>query len=297
MGSEIGGNQCLIVTPMREDGSIDPASTKRLIDYVIENGAHGVLALGSTGEGFLLDSAERKEFVELVVRYVRGRVPVGVGVESPSAHIAVGLSLHAKKAGADYLFTTPPYRHPHQGPGIFAYFKAINDATDLPVSIYDGGAGVELGLDLLERVSRELERVRYCKVFLEKPEKIRQIAERTQGRIAPWAGHDRLTYLMLLYGAKGMTSAASCIVPRANSDMFDLVQQGRLEEARAIFLAKITPLNAIAFFSVLDFIAAYKLAAHWLGLLESPTVRLPLLPLDATLQRELRAALEFIGVL
>ncbi len=294
---EISGNQCLTVTPLKEDGSIDEASTQRLIDYVVENGAHGVLAQGSTGEGFLFDTAERKAYMDLVVKCTRGRVPVGFAIESPSADIAVDLAKHGKKAGVDYLFTTPPYRHPHKGPGIFEYFKAINDATDLPVSIYDGGAGIELGLDLLEKISRELERVKYCKIYLEKPEKVAQIHERTKGRIAAWAGHDRLTYLMLLYGARGMTSAASCVVPRENSDMFNFVQEGRLEEAREIFLSKIAPLNSIAFFSVLDYIAAYKLAAYWMGIIATPTVRKPLLQLDDVLQRELRAALKFIGKL
>jgi 4-hydroxy-tetrahydrodipicolinate synthase len=294
---EIGGNQCLIVTPLKEDGSIDAASTQRLVDYVIDNGAHGILAHGSTGEVFLFDTPERKQFMELVVSCTRGRVPVGVGVESPSAHISVALARHAKNVGVDYLFTTPPYRHPHKGPGIFEYFKALNDATDLPVSIYDGGAGIELSLDLLGKISRELENVKFCKVFLEKPEKIAQIAERCGGRIAPWAGHDRLTYLMLLYGATGMTSAASCIVPRENSEMFGLVRQGKLDEARRIFLSTIAPLNAIAFSTVLDYIAAYKLAAHWMGLIASPAVRKPLLQLDETMQRELRGTVNFLGKL
>jgi 4-hydroxy-tetrahydrodipicolinate synthase len=295
--SDIGGNQCLIVTPLKEDESVDEESTRNLVDFVIQQGVHGILVHGSTGEGFLFDTDERKAFLDLVVKYAKGRVPVGFCVESSATSISVELSKYASRSGADYLFTTAPYRHPHKGDGIFAHFKAINDATDLPVSIYDGGAGVELGLDLLEKISNELERIKYCKIFLEKPEKIEQIFRRTKGRIIPWAGHDRLTYLMLCYGAYGMTSAASCILPRENSKMFDLVKAGHLEEARAIYLSKVCPLNAMAFFSVLDFIAAYKLALHWMGVIKSPTVRKPLLQLDATMQRELRGALQFIGKL
>jgi 4-hydroxy-tetrahydrodipicolinate synthase len=294
---KIEGNQCLIVTPLKEDGSVDKKSTRSLINYVIERGVHGILAHGSTGEGFLFSGEERKDFMNLAVEYVNKRVPVGFCVESPSTAISVELAISAKKAGVDYLFTTPPYRHPHKGPGIFSYFKALNDCTDLPISIYDGGAGIELALEMLEKISIELPNIKYCKIYLEKPEKIAQIYQRTKGAIIPWAGHDRLTYLMLLYGAYGMTSAASCVVPKENTDMFNFVREGKYEEAREIYLSKICPLNAMAFFSVLDYIAAYKLALYWMGVIDTPTVRSPLLQLDDIMQRELRGALKFIGKL
>ncbi len=297
MAREISGNQCLIVTPLKEDESVDEPSTRRMIEFLIENGVHGILVHGSTGEGFLFDTGERKAYADLVVNAVKGRVPVGFCVESSSTAVSVDLSKYAKKAGCDYLFTTAPYRHPHKGNGIFEHFKAINDATDLPVSIYDGGAGIELGLDLFEKISEELEHVKYCKIFLEKPEKIAQIKDRTKGRITPWAGHDRLTYLMLCYGAYGMTSAASCVIPRENSDMFDFAKAGKFDQARHIFLSKVCPLNAMGFFSVLDFIAAYKLALYWMGIIKTPTVRKPLIQLDSVMQRELRGALTFIGKL
>ncbi len=294
---QIYGNQCLIVTPLKQDESVDVDSTRRLLDHVIGGGVHGILAHGSTGEGFLFTTEERKEFMEMVVDHVAGRVPVGFCVESPSTAISVDLARHAEKVGVDYVFTTAPYRHPYKGPGIYEHFKAINDATGLPISIYDGGAGIELGLDLLRTISQTLPNIKYCKVYLEKPEKIAQIAEVTGGRIEPWAGHDRLTYLMLLYGANGMTSAASCVLPGENSRMFDLVRAGRLDEARHIFLSKVSPLNSVAFYTVLDFIAAYKLCLHWMGIIDTPVVRKPLLQLDAIMQRELKAAMRFVGLL
>ncbi|HIJ56954.1 MAG TPA: dihydrodipicolinate synthase family protein [Deltaproteobacteria bacterium] len=297
MPKEIYGNQCLIVTPLKEDESVDAESTRKLIDYVIENGVHGILAHGSTGEGFLFDTDERQAFMDLVVGYVGGRVPVGFDIESSSTSVSIKLARYAQAAGVDYLFTTPPYRHPHKGPGIFEHIKAINDATDLPVSIYDGGAGIELGLDLLKKIADTCEKVKYCKIFLEKPEKIKQIAEHTNGRIAPWAGHDRLSYLMLCYGAPGMTSAASCVIPRENTEMFNFIQAGELDKARDIYLSTVCPLNAIAFYTVSDFIAGYKFALYAMGIIASPTVRKPLIQLDTLMQRELRAALKFIGKL
>ncbi len=295
--SKIYGNQCLIVTPLDKHGNMDTVSTKNLIEHVIAGGVHGVLAQGSTGEGFLFTTEERKQFMEIVVDQVAGRVPVGFSIESTSTDICCDLARHAKKVGVNYVFTTPPYRHPHKSPGIFEHFREINDATDLPVAIYDGGAGIELSVEFLAKVSQSLPNIKFCKVYLEKPEKLSQIAKATGGRIEPWAGHDRLTYLMLLYGATGMTSAASCVVPEANTQMYDLVQAGRIDEARKIFLSKIAPLNAVAFYTVLDYIAAYKLCLYWMGVIASPVLRKPLLQLDDLMQRELREALKFCGVL
>lgn len=296
MAKTIEGNQCLIVTPLLEDETVDVRSTKRLLDFVVEGDVDGVLAHGSTGEGFLFTTEERKAFMDLVVEHVAGRVPVGFDVESPSTRISVDLAKYSKKAGVDYLFTTAPYRHPHKGPGIFEHFKAINDATDLPVVIYDGGAGIELDIGFLVKVSKELPNIKYCKIYLEKPEKIAQIAEACEGRLQPWAGHDRLTYLMLLYGAKAMTSAASCVIPAENTRMLRLVREGEIDKARQIYLSKVAPLNSIAFYTVLDYIAAYKLALYWMGVIHTPTVRRPLMQLDPLMQRELKAALKFIGI-
>ena len=99
MPKEIYGNQCLIVTPLKEDESVDAESTRKLLDYVIENNVHGVLAHGSTGEGFLFDTDERQAFMDLVVGYVDGRVPVGFDIESSSTSVSVKLARYAQTAG------------------------------------------------------------------------------------------------------------------------------------------------------------------------------------------------------
>ena len=125
MTKEISGNQCLIVTPLNQDESVDEESTRRMVDFLIREGVHGILVHGSTGEGFLFDTDERKTYAKLIVNAVNGRVPVGFCVESSSTAVSVDLSKYAKKVGVDYLFTTAPYRHPHKGNGIFEHFKAI----------------------------------------------------------------------------------------------------------------------------------------------------------------------------
>ena len=90
---EIAGNQCLIVTPLKEDESVDEESSKRMLDFVIKEGVHGILVHGSTGEGFLFDTDELKSFIDLVVRHVNGRVPVGFCVESSATSVSVSRRL------------------------------------------------------------------------------------------------------------------------------------------------------------------------------------------------------------
>ena len=295
--AKLFGNHVLLVTPLTDKGDIDEASTRKLVDYVLKEGVHGVLALGSTGEVFALTDAERMRFVEIVCDQVKGRVPVGVGVIDSSADTSVMMARHAEKHGADYIFTTAPYYHPHAAEGIYRHVKLIGDATPLPLMVYDGGAGIELSLPLLKRMSDTIPTLHCAKLFLPYPAKIALYDGATGGKLQAWAGHDQMNYLMLLYGAKGMTSAASCILPRAQSDMFEHVQAGRIDAAREIFHVKVGPLNAIAFANVLQYPQCYKRALKWMGIIAHDTCKPVMEPIDDVRTQELRAVLQRIGVL
>lgn len=291
------GNHALLVTPMLPDTSIDEASTRRLVDYVIDNGVHGVLALGSTGECFALSEAERKQFAAIVIHQVAGRVPVGVGVNDSASDVSVLLARHAAEHGADYIFTTGPYYHPHSAEGIYRHIKHIGDATDLPLMVYDGGAGIEISLPLLKRMADTIPTLHCAKLFLPYPGKIAQYEKATDGRVQAWAGHDQMNYLMMLYGAKGMTSAASCILPAQQSRMFEAIRDGRIDEARELFHGSVGPLNSIAFANVLQYPQAYKRALTWMGVIEHDTCKPVMEPIDEVRTVELRAVLQRIGIL
>ncbi len=294
---KIYGNHCLIVTPMNEKREIDEESTRSLVDYVIDKGVHGILALGSTGEVFALTEAERKRFIEIIVDQAAGRVPIGVGVNDSATDVAVLLTVHAEEAGVDYIFTCPPYYHPHREVGVFNHIKAIADATSLPVMVYDGGAGIEISLPLLKKMAYAMPNLKSAKLFLPYPPKIAAYAEATDGKIEPFAGHDQMNYLMLLYGANGMTSAASNVIPKEQSDMFDFIQEGKLKQARAIFLGKIAPLNAIAFANVLQYPQAYKHSLKLMGVIKHDTCKVVMEPISDIRKRELHEAMEYIGLL
>lgn len=293
--AKLFGNHVLLVTPLTPDGGIDVESTRSLVDYVIANGVHGILALGSTGEVFCLPDAERKQFAEVVCAHAKGRVPVGIGVIDSASDTSVALAKHAADIGADYIFTTAPYYHPHAAEGVYRHVKAIGDATDLPLMVYDGGAGIELSLPLLKRMVDTIPTLHCSKLFLPYPAKIALYSAATDGRLQAWAGHDQMNYLMLLYGAKGMTSAASCILPREQSDMFTFIRDGEIEKARAIFHDVVGPLNAIAFANVLQYPQCYKRALKWMGVIAHDTCKPVMEPIDDVRTRELRAVLERIG--
>ncbi|TFD07587.1 MULTISPECIES: dihydrodipicolinate synthase family protein [unclassified Cryobacterium] len=291
------GNHALMVTPMQPDGSLDEDSTRSLVDFLIDKGVHGILTLGSTGEVFAMTDDERKRLAEVVIDHAAGRVPVGVGVAHSSAEASATLAKHAENAGGDYIFTTGPYYHPHSAEGVFRHVKFVGDSTELPLMVYDGGAGIEFSLPLLRRMADNIPTLFASKLFLPYPAKIAQYGEATNGRVQAWAGHDQLNYLMLQYGAKGMTSAASCVVPAEQSFIFEAIRDGNLEEARKSFHDTVGPLNSIAFANVLQYPQCYKRALKWMGVIEHDATKVVMEPIDDVRSRELRAVLERIGVL
>ena len=295
--AKLFGNHVLTVTPLTLDGEIDESSTRNLVEFVIERDVHGILTLGSTGEVFALTEAERKRYAEIVIDQAAGRVPVGVGVNDSSSDIGANLASHAQAAGADYIFTCPPYYHPHRAEGVYRHVKHICDAVDLPVMVYDGGAGIEISLELLNRMAEDMPNLACSKLFLPYPQKIGMYEEATGGKIAPFSGHDQMNYLMLLYGARGMTSAASCVLPQEQTDMFNAVQAGDLDKARKLFFNKIAPLNSIAFADVLQYVQCYKKALKWMGVIENDTCKIVMEPITKIRERELRAVMEHIGVI
>jgi len=292
------GNHVLTVTPLTSSGEIDEESTRTLVDYVIDKGVHGILSLGSTGEVFALTEEEQKRFARIVVNQTKRRVPVGIGVNNSSSDISANLARHAVEIGADYVFTCPPYYHPHRAAGIYQHIKYIADASkELPLMVYDGGAGIEISLDLLKKMADNIPNLFSAKLFIPYPQKIALYAEATGGKVAPWAGHDQMNYLMLLYGAKGMTSAASNILPREQTDMFDYIQKGQIDEARQIFLDKVATINAFAFANVLEYPQLYKSALQWMGVIKTnvckPVMEMP----DSIRLRELKKTMNRIGLL
>ena len=297
MTVEIKGNQALLVTPFTENGEFDEESYLRLIDFVMEKGVHGVLALGTTGEFFTMPAEEWQYIMDVTGKRLRGKTVLGFGCGHAGTTEAVKMAQYADKVGADYLMVSPPYYFPNTNEGVIAHYEAIAKAVGAEVMLYDGGGGQELPISQMVEIAKRFSNVNYVKLFNPVVEKVAQVKEYSDGNLIPFAGHSHVFYLQLLYGAAGMTTAASNIFPRENSDIFEAIEAGERDRARDIHNKIMAPWNDICFPSPLQFIQCYKLALKWKGIINSAEVRLPLRQVDQVRQNELRAVLEYLGFL
>jgi len=293
---EIFGNQALVVTPMQVDGTLDEKGLRQILDYVIDGGAHGVLILGSTGEFFSLSPAERREVIRIAAEHVRGRVALGVGTADTGSQLAGELAAYAEQAGADYVLVPPPYYAPlsmNTAEGIFQFFREIAVSTKATIMVYDGGSGIEVPLEVLRRLARETANVRAVKVNLAGPLKVTAIQE---AGMTAFCGTDALTMLMMRYGADGFTLGVGNLQPAETTRLYDRCRAGDWDGAREIFYGTLLPLINVTLASLPQFIACFKMVLYWKGLIASPTVRRPLVPLDDVRTAELEAVARRVGL-
>src|SRR5918994_1896820 len=144
------GSIVALITPFR-NGGIDEAALQSLVEWQIAQGTHGLVPVGTTGESPTLSHAEHERVVELVIEAAAGRVPVIAGAGSNSTGEAISLARHAKRVGADAILVVTPYYNKPTQEGLFAHFKAIHDAADLPLIIYNipGRSVVDMSVDTM----------------------------------------------------------------------------------------------------------------------------------------------------
>jgi 4-hydroxy-tetrahydrodipicolinate synthase len=296
MTKDIIGNQALLVTPMTDEGQVDEPSLRRLIDFVVERKPHGVLLLGSTGEFFTLTESEQDRVTKIAAEQVAGRVALGYGAANTAIKLAVRTAEKAQQAGADYLLIPPPYYAPlafGTDRGTYTFFKEIADSTDLQVMLYDGGSGIEISLDNLGKLSSGTKNIRHVKVNVAKPTKIPAI----QGLgMRAFCGLDPATMPMMRYGADGFTLGVGNCLPQESSAFFDDCRAGNWTSAETVFYDKMLPIINATLGYLPEFIAAFKLILHWMGVISSPAVRAPLMPIDVIRQREIRAVAHRCGL-
>lgn len=296
MKKPIEGIQVLLSTPMSEDGALDFASARRLIDHVIEGGVHGIILLGSTGEFFSISDQERREFIEQLIPYINGRVPVGVCPGQAGTEIAIELARHAERHGADYLLVPVPYYFENTFGGIVDFYTRLSKSVSISVMPYDGGGGNSLDAETWRCIVGENCNIRLAKITTPIPVKIKWLHEEFGGGLRAFGGADTTILLSLANGAAGLTVAGANVVPRAFSQLFELYRNGSKKDARCLYYRMIAPLCDIAVPSHTEFIQCYKQALYWTGIIASPHTRGPMMPLDEARKEELRGALEFMGV-
>jgi len=292
----IDGIQVLLSTPMLEGGSLDYESLERLIEHVIQGGVQGIILLGSTGEFFSLCDQERKEFTKRAIARINGRVTVGVCPGTAGTDPAIDLARHAEKCGADYLLVPIPYYFANTLGGVVDFYTRVAKSVSIPIMPYDGGGGNSLDMETWRRIVAGSKNITLAKITIPLPPKIKWLHDEFGGSVSAFGGSYQTILLALANGACGLTVAGANVVPGPFVRMCELYRTGHKDEARRIYYQCIGPMNDIAVPAHTEFIQCYKQALYWMGIIDSPYSRGPMMPLDEARKIELRAALEIMGV-
>jgi 4-hydroxy-tetrahydrodipicolinate synthase len=280
-----------MVTPFARDGSVDERALRALVDWQIEEGIHFLVPCGSTGEAATLSPAEHRRVVEIVVEQARGRVPICAGAGSNDTRRAIEMSKEMQAAGATHLLhVTPMYNKPPQR-GLVAHFRAIADAVDLPIVLYNVPG--RTGSNMEARTTLELANIDRIIAVKEASGNLTQIGDIIRGRppgFAVLSGDDSLTLAVMAAGGEGIISVISNATPRAMAELTNRAAAGDLAGARAIHDRLWAWMHA-AF--VESNPIPVKRALAMMGRIED-VLRLPLVPLadghEATIRTSLKAA-------
>lgn len=281
-----------LVTPMTADGEVDWADTEKLIDYVISNGADGVVVTGTTGETSTLTDAEKIKLVEVGKSVSAGRAKIITGGGSNETAHAMQLYKASEKAGADgIMIVTPYYNKPTQA-GVLTHFRMVADSTDLPVILYDipGRAGISISQDTFHRASKHpnIIAVKDAKGDLAQATRIMN-----ETGLFYFSGDDSNLLPHLSIGAVGCISVTANIAPAAYRELIDAANRNDFHHALTVHNS-LDPLQRAAMTHVPGTVAA-KYILNGLGVISSPRVRLPLVgPEDAEAAR-IEADIDLVG--
>ena len=229
------GSYVALITPMRPDGAVDEAAFGAFVDWQIQQGTHGIVPVGTTGESPTLNHDEHRRVVEIAVEVAAGRVPVIAGAGSNSTAEAIELTQHAKAAGANAaLVVTPYYNKPTQR-GMILHYTAIADAVDLPIIIYNipSRSVVDMGVETMAQLAqhRNIVGVKDSTANLARPLHTRRACG---AGFVQMSGEDHTALAFLAAGGHGCISVTGNIAPRLCSEMHRAWQDGATERAAAI---------------------------------------------------------------
>lgn len=288
------GSLVALITPMNQDGSIHYEQLRDLIDWHIESGTDGIVAVGTTGESATLSVEEHLSVIEETVKHVNKRVPVIAGTGANNTLEAIALSQAAEKAGADFTLSVVPYYNKPSQEGIYQHFKTIAEATSIPMIIYNvpGRTVVSMTNDTILRLS-EISNIVGVKEASGNVGSNIELINRASEGFAVLSGDDHTALPFMLCGGHGVITVAANAAPKLFADMCRAALQGDIALARELN-DRLIPIYDTMFCEPSP--AAPKWAVSALGKCE-PHVRLPLVPLTENGQAKVRTALKASGQL
>lgn len=288
------GSTVALVTPMRNDGSLDFPALESLLDWHLQAGTDGVVIAGTTGESAVLSEVEFKQLLDVAIFRAAGRCKVLAGCGGPSTATVIKSTRIAMQAGADgALIVTPYYNRPPQS-GLVAHYQAISDACDFPLVLYNvpSRTGVDLSPDSVARLYQR-DNIVALKEANPLLGRMTELVERFSDQLVLLSGDDPSACESLLSGANGVISVVNNLIPTAFAQMVKLALAGDQDGAKAMDRS-FQPLYAAAALSSNPI--PIKWALYKLGRI-GDGIRLPLLPLDQSLWTEMDAALQTLKTL
>jgi len=288
------GTYTVLITPFTADGkSVDVPALKTLVNWQIEQGIHGLIPLGSTGEFLSMTREERQLVTETCVKTAAGRVPVLIGTGAEWTDECVALSKEAQELGADGVMIIPPYYSSPTEDELFEHYRRVGEAISVPIMVYNNPAtaNVDLTPSIVARLSR-IDNCRYIKESTLEVTRVRDIIELCGDRMTVFAGI--LGYESFWLGAQGWVAVCSNLIPGMSARLFELVADAKdVDQALALY-KKMLPI--VKWVGGHRYVAASKDALAMMGLpVGAP--RPPRLPLPAADAAALRVELERLGLL
>lgn len=288
------GAATALVTPMHNDGEIDGGALRRLVEFQISGGINGLVPVGTTGESATLTHLEHHHIMDIVAEQTAGRVPIIVGAGSNSTREAISLTRHARAINADAVLSVAPYYNKPTQQGYFEHYRAITEAVDIPLFIYNvpGRTGSNIAAETTLRLA-ELPGIAGIKEASGNIPQIMEILRHRPGNFAVLSGDDALTLPMMALGADGAVSVVANEVPFEFSRLVQLCREGDFVHAREIHERILDLMNV-------NFIESnpipVKSALAMMGLIRE-NYRLPLTRMPMEKRITLRRILEELSLL
>lgn len=288
------GSMVALVTPMREDGSVDEQSLAQLVEFHVDNGTDALVVVGTTGESATLDHDEHCVLIRKCVELAKGRLPVIAGTGANSTREAIDLTRCAMEAGADAcLLVTPYYNKPTQE-GLYRHFKAVAEAVPVPQILYNvpGRTACDMLNDTVERLA-SISNIVGIKDATGDMARGKELIERCGDRIDVYSGDDATTLDLMRLGGKGCISVTANVAPADMHRMCEAALDGDFDTAESLN-QKLMPLHKNLFLEANPI--PVKWALYEMGLIPSG-IRLPMTMLSEQYHDTVRQSLKSAGVL
>ncbi len=289
----ITGSIVAIVTPMHEDGSLDFNALRNLVDFHVQEGSDGIVIVGTTGESPTVDVDEHCELIRVTVEHAAGRIPVIAGTGANSTAEAIELTRFAKKAGADMALSVVPYYNKPTQEGLYRHFKAIAEAVDLPVLLYNvpGRTVADMSNDTILRLA-EVPGIVGVKDATGNMDRACDLIQRAPQGFALYSGDDLSCVLSIMLGFHGNISVTANVAPRLMHEMCVAAAAGEVARAKEIHF-RLLGLHRDLFCEANPI--PVKWAVSRMGLMPEG-IRLPLTPLAEAGQARVLAAMRQAGI-